>query len=88
MHVNGECCVAALLASVMFGGSAHAWGDNAHKIICAIAFELAEPHTQDEIQDLIALDNIARFLTPVYFPTTREFAPQSTSSIYRGIRTG
>jgi S1/P1 Nuclease len=56
MHVNVKCCVAALLASVMFGGSAHAWGDNAHKIICAIAFELAEPHTQDEIQDLIALD--------------------------------
>jgi hypothetical protein len=48
--------VAALLASLMFGGSAHAWGDNAHKVICAIAFDLAEPHTQDEIQDLIALD--------------------------------
>src|SRR4051795_7790348 len=56
MHVNVKCCVAALLASLMFGGSAHAWGDNAHKVICAIAFELAEPHTQDEIQDLIALD--------------------------------
>lgn len=45
-----------IMVSLVFSGDAHAWGDNAHKVICAIAFELVQPHTQDEIQNLIALD--------------------------------
>jgi hypothetical protein len=36
---------------------AQAWGDNGHKIICEIAFRLAKPNTQDQIQKLIDLDS-------------------------------
>jgi hypothetical protein len=46
----------AMLAFLSSIRHAQAWGDNGHKIICEIAFRLAKPNTQDQIQKLIALD--------------------------------
>jgi hypothetical protein len=46
----------AILTIFSFAGDAQAWGDNGHKIICEIAFRLANPHAQDQIQKLIAID--------------------------------
>jgi hypothetical protein len=47
----------ATLAFLSCIGNAQAWGDNGHKIICEIAFRLAKPNTQDQIQKLIGLDS-------------------------------
>lgn len=48
-----------LLATLILGslcGNAWAWGDTAHQIICEMAFRLAKPTTQTEIQRLINSD--------------------------------
>ncbi len=48
-----------LLATLMlgsFGSNAWAWGDTAHQVICEMAFRLAKPATQAEIQRLINSD--------------------------------
>ena len=37
----------------LFCGKALAWGDTAHQVICEVAFRLAKPATQAEIQRLI-----------------------------------
>jgi hypothetical protein len=44
-----------------FCGHALAWGDTAHQVICEIAFRLARPATQAEIQRLILSDPAAAF---------------------------
>jgi hypothetical protein len=46
----GSCCDHAL-----------AWGDTAHQVICEVAFRLAKPATQVEIQRLINTDPAATF---------------------------
>ena len=38
-----------------FCGKALAWGDTAHQVICEVAFRLAQPATQAEVQRLISL---------------------------------
>ena len=53
-----------LLATLFLGllcGNAFAWGDTAHQVICEVAFQLAKPTTQSEIQRLIASDTGASF---------------------------
>jgi hypothetical protein len=42
-------------------GNALAWGDTAHQVICEVAFQLAKPATQAEIQRLINSDPSATF---------------------------
>jgi hypothetical protein len=44
-----------------FCGNALAWGDAAHQVICEVAFRLAKPATQVEIQRLINSDPTAKF---------------------------
>jgi hypothetical protein len=54
----------ALLVLSFFGsfcGHALAWGDTAHQVICEVAFRLAKPATQIEIQRLINSDPSATF---------------------------
>jgi hypothetical protein len=41
---------------ISLSNEAQAWGDIGHKIICEIAIRLVQPHTQDQIQKLIAID--------------------------------
>jgi hypothetical protein len=53
-----------LLATLFLGslcGNALAWGDTAHQVICEVAFRLAKPATQAEIQRLINSDPSATF---------------------------
>jgi hypothetical protein len=45
----------------LFCGKALAWGDTAHQVICEVAFRLAKPATQAEIQRLINSDPAAAF---------------------------
>jgi nuclease S1 len=41
------------LAVVGFSGEAQAWGDEGHKIVCEIAFRLAQPATRAAVRKLI-----------------------------------
>ena len=53
-----------LLATMFLGsfcGNALAWGDTAHQVICEVAFRLAKPATQAEIQRLVDSDPSATF---------------------------
>jgi len=50
-----------LLLIGAFCGNAFAWGDTAHQVICEVAFRLAKPATQAEIQRLINSDPTAKF---------------------------
>jgi hypothetical protein len=53
-----------LLATLILGffcSNAWAWGDTAHQVICEVAFRLAKPATQVEIQRLIDSDPTAKF---------------------------
>ncbi len=53
-----------LLATLILGffcSHAWAWGDTAHQVICEVAFRLAKPATQVEIQRLINSDPSATF---------------------------
>jgi hypothetical protein len=44
------------LAVVGFCGEAQAWGDEGHKIVCEIAFRLAQPDTRAAVRKLIRSD--------------------------------
>lgn len=46
----------AVLSLISFCGDAHAWSDPGHKIICEIAFRLAQPGTQAAIRKLMEID--------------------------------
>jgi hypothetical protein len=46
----------AVLAFVSQCGNAHAWGDEGHKIVCEIAFRLAQPDTRAAVRKLIRSD--------------------------------
>jgi S1/P1 Nuclease len=53
-----------LLATLILGSfcsHAWAWGDTGHQVICEVAFRLAKPATQVEIQRLINSDPTAKF---------------------------
>lgn len=51
----------AILILGSFCSDALAWGDNAHQVICEVAFRLTKPATQVEIQRLINSDPAAAF---------------------------
>jgi nuclease S1 len=51
-------CLFAILALILFGGEARAWGDLGHKVICEVAFRLVQPETRAEITRLIQLDSV------------------------------
>ena len=46
-----------MLAFILLGGEARAWGDLGHKVICEIAFRLVQPNTQTAINRLMQLDS-------------------------------
>ena len=46
----------AVVALLAFCNSASAWGDNGHKIVCEIAFRLAQPDTRAAVRKLIRSD--------------------------------
>lgn len=58
-----RCILSVVLLLGLFCGDALAWGDTAHQIICEVAFGLAKPSTQVEIQRLINSDPIAKFVS-------------------------
>jgi hypothetical protein len=51
----------ATMVYLSFCGHAFAWGDTAHQVICEIAFRVAQPATQAEIQRLILSDPVAAY---------------------------
>jgi hypothetical protein len=52
-----NCTLLAMLAFILLGGEARAWGDLGHKVICEIAFRLVQPDTQAAINRLMQLDS-------------------------------
>ena len=54
---NRYCCLLALLAFILLGGEARAWGDLGHKVICEIAFRSVQPDTRAAINRLMQLDS-------------------------------
>ena len=59
----------ATLALVSLCGNARAWGDNGHKIICEIAFRLAQPDTRSAVRRLIQSDTeFSTFADSCVFP--------------------
>src|SRR4029077_2727413 len=48
--------VLAFLALVLISSEAHAWGDTGHKVVCEIAFRLAQADTRAAIRKLIRSD--------------------------------
>jgi S1/P1 Nuclease len=56
-----RCILLAMLLLGSFCGNALAWGDTAHQVICEVAFRLAKPATQVEIQRLINSDPAGTF---------------------------
>jgi hypothetical protein len=51
-----RCILLVLFALFPIGSNAWAWGDEGHKVICEIAFRLAQPSTRAEIRKLIGTD--------------------------------
>jgi hypothetical protein len=70
--------ILAALVFLSLTGGAQAWGDVGHKIICEVAFKLAQPRTQDQIQKLIALDSEYKTI-PAYLRITHGSAQKSTT---------
>ena len=68
---------------------AWAWGDEGHKVICEIAFRLAQPNTRAEIQRLIRTDTeFKRFSDSCIWPDhPRKRAPEHFVNLAR-IRVG
>jgi hypothetical protein len=48
--------LAALVVLFAISSDAWAWGDQGHRVICEIAFRLAQPNTRAEIRKLIGTD--------------------------------
>ena len=58
-----------LLALMSFCGNAWAWGDEGHKIVCEIAFRLAQPDTRAAVRKLIRSDTeFDTFTDPCVYP--------------------
>jgi hypothetical protein len=68
----------ATLVFMSFCGSAWAWGDEGHKIVCEIAFRLAQPDTRAVIRKLIRSDTEFDTFTDssVYPDHPRKRAPE------------
>jgi S1/P1 Nuclease len=68
----------AILALVSFCGNAWAWGDTGHKVICEIAFRLAQPDTRAAVRRLIRSDSeFDTFADSCVFPDhPRKRAPE------------
>jgi hypothetical protein len=56
-----RCIFLTMLFLGSFCGNALAWGDTAHQVICEMAFRLAKPATQAEVQRLINSDPALSF---------------------------
>src|ERR1700761_2245152 len=52
-----RCLSFAIVVWMAFCGQAAAWGDEGHKIICEIAFRLAQPDTRAAVRKLIRSDS-------------------------------
>ncbi len=79
------------LALVLFfslSSHAWAWGDEGHKVICEIAFRLAQPDTRAEIQRLIRTDTeFNRFSDSCIWPDhPRKRAPEHFVNLARDSR--
>jgi hypothetical protein len=69
-----------MLAFILLGGEARAWGDLGHKVICEIAFRLVQPDTQAAINRLMQLDSEFKpFRTPASIRTIRAYVRPSIS---------
>jgi S1/P1 Nuclease len=56
MNRRLKVALLALVALLPISSDAWAWGDQGHKVICEIAFRLAQPNTRAEIRKLIGTD--------------------------------
>jgi hypothetical protein len=64
-----RCFLLATLALVSLCSNACAWGDNGHKVICEIAFRLAQPDTRSAVRRLIQSDTeFSTFADSCVFP--------------------
>ncbi len=75
-----------MLALVFQCGYARAWGDEGHKIVCEIAFRLAQPDTRPAVRKLIRSDTEFDFRFHAYSRIIRGGAPPSISSIWPATR--
>ena len=59
LRVGNKARHIPLAVVLLFSLSSHAWawGDEGHKVICEIAFRLAQPNTRAEIKKLISTDD-------------------------------
>ena len=70
----------ALVVSLSYHSDAWAGDDEGHKVICEIAFRVAQPSTHAEIQRLIRTDTeFERFSNSCIWPGPHGNAPRSTS---------
>lgn len=78
----------ATLVFMSFCGSAWAWGDEGHKIVCEIAFRLAQPDTRAAIRKLIRSDTEFDTFTDscVYPDHPRKRAPEHFINFPRDAR--
>jgi hypothetical protein len=61
--VRSICALAGVVPAVaLLPEPAAAWGDEGPKVICEIAFRLAQPNTRAEIRKLISNDERVRLL--------------------------
>ena len=87
-HSRTLCALVTALAFVSLNSDARAWGAVGHKIICEIAFRLANPNTQDAIKKLIALDaEYKTFSNSCIFPDhPRQRAPEHFVNLPRDLK--
>src|SRR5712671_6894787 len=52
-----RCLLIALFTFAANVGSAHAWGDTGHRVVCEIAFRISAPEIRAEIRRLIQMDS-------------------------------
>ena len=52
-----RCLLIALFTIAANVGSAHAWGDTGHRVVCEIAFRISAPEIRAEIRRLIQMDS-------------------------------
>jgi nuclease S1 len=73
-----RCFLVAAMAVVALSGDARAWGDEGHKIVCEIAFRLAQPDTRAAVRKLIRSDTEFDTFTDscVYPDHPRKRAPE------------
>lgn len=73
---SGLAALLVFSAVLPLGSEAFAWGKKGHHVICEIAFRLANPHAQAEIQRLIALDaSYKSFAEACFYPDSPRQRP-------------